>query len=373
MPDDRCDCWKLSRPLDDDEPLPTHVCPETAIASVRNWALDQASRLGQLIRDSEQGLPGVATDSAKLADDDRAVLHQIFDELDHVIGALVSRWPVPWNELPVGMVIRQWAHEPPNAGLAKQLAADPRCQWITEDLRALHNQWIAQNKGREVEAQQEWHDRDGWSKTEPGIEDRDPSAARVLANHLAAMGLPSTPRVIKHLRAVAAGLNEPLPARGVLVTTKFHVSVDPDGKVWLRQNHTSTVEYPLTSAPLTLMDTVEDVLKRHRKFIEHPDRVFAYVDLRTIRRYQPGSFASTFVRERGEVDPAAPRFDYLRVALNEATADVKGPRADPRKVNEHLERIFHRVRKRRADSQLDTTPPHGWRDVARQELRIMQE
>ena len=47
------------------------------------------------------------------------------------------------------------------------------------------------------------------------------------------MGLPDTPDVVEHLHARAADTQEPLPARGVLVTTRVYLDWDGTRREWV--------------------------------------------------------------------------------------------------------------------------------------------
>jgi hypothetical protein len=168
VPNLDCDCWRLSQPLTQDDQLPDHVCQETMMASV-----EAAAREGVIVP-----MPDV--------------------------------WPVQIGRRRLGLVIRQWAQEEPSATLANLLEASPDWQQTLQSMALYFRRWRELHPDAEVA---------GWIGG---------SVCRAkLTSELDRNRLSATPATVRHLRAVLAGVSEPLPARGVLISTKVYVQFHP--------------------------------------------------------------------------------------------------------------------------------------------------
>ncbi len=161
-----CDCWRFTTPLLDTEELPDHICTESAIASIWNRP--------------------------------RPLLQLPIDTV----------WPASTPEGALGLVIRQWVQEQPSEMFANQLRAFPAWQREVNSARAIFEHWQEKRPTRSIA---DWVAHRGSSE--------------LFARRLRKALIPDSPATLVHLLAVAAGLDKPYPARGILVTTLVYVSL----------------------------------------------------------------------------------------------------------------------------------------------------
>ena len=213
---------------------------------------------------------------------------------------------------------------------------------------------------------------------------------RVLALRLRRLGLPETPATMRHFRAVVAGRSEPLPARGVLVTTKVVTQgreAERDGVEGLELFDLSTIPTlgNLEHVPGPLLDQATAVIAKHRRWCqEHVERLFGpnpLTDLAAIRAAQPTAFVA-----QGDQQRSPHPVDYYVEALNGlgtllTTLAVAASTGENREgaITRYLEETYHRVHAghRRAyetarkrgpvpDAVIPPPqPPVGWRDDIR--------
>ncbi len=306
-----CDCWRFTTPLLDTEELPDHICTESAIASVWKHPRPQLQ------------LP---TDPV---------------------------WPVSTPDGDLGLVIRQWAQEEPSETFANQLPDFPAWQREVNSARVIFEYWRKKRPANDVAT---WVAHTG--------------SDQVFARGLRKALIPDSPATLAHLRAVAAGLDKPFPARGIFVTTLVYVSLprNPYGGPPIVQvhHHESLMRVPeLTTGPI--YDLAWKTLKMHKEWVnrheEHP-----LGSIHNKRRAQPHSFSR-------QTEPSDERFDYLAVALSMADiATLRHSQLDRESaISKHLRTTQNIVLWRRKRAHLPTTPPRGWQKEARQRLHALLE
>jgi hypothetical protein len=256
-----------------------------------------------------------------------------------------DRWPIRIGKRDLGFVIRQWAQEEPSQTLANLLTTLPawRAQ-VRHTGNLLYNGALGDNIASD----------------------------RVIARRLAEHGLPATPATVRHLRAVIAGEAEPLPARGLLVVTKvflnlrrypnqgttFHIATPP---------HHVTITGDLDYATGPLLDCARAVALAHRDWLRSK-RNHPLADIHEIRRWQKGAFTA-------QTTAGNERFDYTAEALRHA--DVLFLLAQHHynglegALTEYLNKVYRKVKQRRARAGLLQPPPPHWRDVVKPILRAM--
>jgi hypothetical protein len=241
-----CACWCLTDellpdvklPQDTDSGLP-HLCWSTMRTTVANYVRGALDTWQESIARS---VPGVA-------DATQAELGAIG------YAPLNMKYPYLLAGRPLGLVIRQWALEDRNARLATLLASDPWWNGLVE---------IA-------------HDNE--------IDDQ------ALAMQLARYGLPVSPAVVEHLRARAQGSNTPLPACGLLITTRVYLSWQAGRRIYVMDGHPDFI----VSGELAWVekspsyDRAYVILEKHRKWLADCTQ-HNLTTLSAKRRAQPGSF-----------------------------------------------------------------------------------
>ena len=311
VPNFDCDCLSLSEPLTQDDPLPDHVCQQTMMASVAS-----AAREGVILPEPEV-------------------------------------WPVRIGDRRLGLVIRQWAEEESSATLANLLQASPARQQTLQSMAFYFRLWRDRHPYAEVA---DWI----WG-----------SVCRAkLASELDRNRLLATPATMRHLRAVLAGVSEPLPARGVLITTKVYVQFHPTPGILHDPSPDFSVSGATEYVTGPLLAQAQQLILRHRDWLrgfgQHP-----MSKRHSIRRTQVGSFAQQ--RDDEPRDPSW--YEYLAEALKGVDNLRKRVRAHPNGIecalSEYIEQIYLRVRERRkrADMPSNCSLDAGWRDEARRQLR----
>ncbi len=333
-----CSCWRLTWPLAG-EPLPDHVCLNTMAATVYH-------------HDAPAG--------AALTPDVAWPVRYVGDPLDG------RGCPVPGAPpRQLGLILREWAEEDPSRTFAAELAslASPGSwegmgwRWAVSSAGAEFRRWTRHHPGAGAEA---------W------VFDAalDGEHSRVFGVQLARAGILPTPTVLRHLRALGAGLSESretLPARGLLVTTLVFVRTGPIAEYGVRYDRHPQVHLGGPSELMTgpIWDRAGKVARRHRDWLRkqydcHPlaDRILRY-------RSQAGAFSSSL--QRGSKD-----LDYVAEALGNATHLAPARWRDRRErdlaVTRHLDSAYRRVLKRRQRAGIDPTPPPNWRQQVRAAL-----
>jgi hypothetical protein len=361
-PEHPCDCWRLTRPLDEGEALPDHACPETMHASVALWAREGWEETERLV---DRALAARPLDPAFVDAFNKA--YRL------VVLPATAQWPFPLGGRLLGLVIRQWAHEEPNETLANQLAEDPTWQRAVVDLRSLYATWCGQAADRPDHGLDDWLGKAGWSWSPRGRSGDDPDAEGSLAARLRGWRLPSTPATMRHLRAVVVGEREPLPARGLLVTTRLYLTEDvletTRGDILVPDaNPEVSIDGALEFATGPLLDRAKEIALAHRnwgrRIRQHP-----FTTMAAVRKAQRGTFRP------GE--QAEDRFDYLAEALRaDGVENLQALIGCSRRnrdglIAEYLKKVYDRVRARRVAAGLDPTPPPGWIEEARRRLSLL--
>jgi hypothetical protein len=347
-PEIDCPCWRLTTPLGDEQ-LPDHICLETMRATVHDWAAQTA----EVINDLHGGAAYTVRSGTP------------FDEFapGNILHAHASPpWPAYTARGHLGMVLRQWVQEAPNETLANELSDDPDWQFVLRLMLRLLN--IAQNVDPEA-----LH-----ANPETAVEIVSPPRwfIREVAETLRRFGLPSTPRTVSHVLASLAGKREPYPSRGLLVTTLVYlrrVEDDHTGTMF-RVDPTSDVVISgaLEFATGPLLGETRQVALTHRNWVrDHLSGGHSLVDISTIRRAQPTRFPDS--PQRPAVPDVGDRYyDYVAEALDSGHELVylvhRHPNGSIGAINDHLTRVYQRVRKRRKDAGLPLQPPSRWRKDA---------
>jgi hypothetical protein len=263
-----------------------------------------------------------------------------------------KRWPVAVAfERYLGLVLRQWVQEPPNATLAIQLQGEPA--WRQEASRL------------------------GYILDQGGL-GGDPASDRLIARRLHRRGLPDTPATVRHLRAVLDGKHEPLPARGLLVTTSAYVRVfqPPDGSRAAGEfspPHGVAVTGSLDLATSDLWREAGSVAHAHREWLGRA-RCPAFARLRGV-----GYYALADPRARSRAHPTAElptvgrdpdRLDYLAEAFEGLEPHLEllarlHPAERGHRTARYLKQIADRVARRRRRAGVPVTPDPGWQDAFR--------
>ena len=226
-----CHCWRLSEPLTQHDQLPDHVCQETMMASV-----ESAARAGAIVP-----MPDV--------------------------------WPVQIGHRRLGLVIRQWAEEEPSATLANLLEASPDWRQTLKSMAFYFDRWRKLHPDAEVD---DWI----WG-----------SACHTrFTIELRRNQLPATPATVQYLRAVLAGASGPLPARGVLVTTKVYIQFHPKLGLLPEGSPESSLSEATEYLTGPLLGQAQRLILGHRDWFRQFRRN-ALTERRAVRRAQPGSFA----------------------------------------------------------------------------------
>lgn len=345
-----CDCWRLSRALLPDESLPDHVCRETMEETARDWA---SRALETLV----PAIPGGVRFHGEG--------NQVYCvELVSVDPEDDPAWPLQVDDGYVGLVVQQWAQEKPSKMLANQLLTLPAWSHVLDKFKTL--------VGPAVADALDWGDVD---LSRIPLEVHDPPVwAKVLVSRmLRTVRLPHTPATVDHFFASLAHEREPLPARGLLVTTVVYLqgrhkgdevefTVDPVPRLELAGD--------LEFATMNLFDQARRIAHRHRDWVRDVLRGGQGHPLNKIkakRRAQPGAFASS-----GEHGPNF--YDFKAEALakvNELVDKCQEPGFKDQNtiISEYLDIVYRRVHKRRKDAGLPALAETSWRDQVRPVLQ----
>lgn len=358
-----CPCSRLITPLDDGEELPDHACEPTRRETVFDWA---SRRLELLVPALKHGFP----------------MHYFSKEMHLAILAPAhereppEQWPLPVEDGHVGLVIQQWVEEGPNRTLAGQLAKDHVWQGRLKRFREYVLEPILRDGG--------WDGAD-LSKTGFVITNRPVWVRGTIAMLLRGVRLPHSPATVEHFFAALAHRQEPLPARGLLVTTVVYVQPKGQGQVGYVVDPIPRIEITGDGEFATqgLFEKVQQVAHRHREWVHNTLRGsegHRLSDIRAKRRAQPGAF-----QRREDGAPRAhndPWYDYAADALAEKKVEelvercreYKGLHPDDwdQPITAHLDKTYRRVRKRRLANGLSAEPSNkNWREDARSRLRAI--
>ena len=371
-----CDCRRLLRPLED-ESLPDHLHWEIAAQNVQLWRIET-------LEGREADYAGAFYDPITTSDD--AVPEEVLDAARWV--ELPYEWPLPQPDgRYLVLVVRQWVHEKPSETLANLLARDQGWLEAVDRYRDVHERWRAHPAGRGDDDDDIWITKPDRVWRALGADQGDPPD-RVLALRLRQRGLPDSPATLRHFRAVVAGRTEPLPARGVLVTTKVVMrgrEVERGGIEGLELDMPAAIPTlgNLEHVPGPLLDEAVRVMSQHKRWCrEHVATSFdanALTDVGAIRAAQLTAFPA-----RGDQLPHA--VDYYAegvkalpdLLLTLATAPSAGTnRAGS--ITAYLGKVYRRVRNKHRRSYEKAfartampgavppppEPPEDWRDKIR--------
>ncbi len=339
-PATRCDCWRLTDP-ETAAPLPDHVCPETMRETVAQWAVHMAEPM-QILRRLEYPPNGLPT-GPRLTDD------------SHLTEAIP--WPLPMERGYLALVIEQWVQEEPNALLASELAANERWQ---EAIAATRLRIFAAALDLTVEELP-----DDLARRPVIVPRVTHQLRRQIAATLRFAGLPDTPRTVEHLLASAAGRDQPLPARGLLVATFILVHPHQDGLLLeVDPEPDIAILGTIDAASGSLLDDAREVLRQHQTWVDRHLATGITIDALETRPHQ--------MPQVRHPDPGSPRYDYLAEAVRDINAVAERIRHTPGQrreiIRDHLNDVYYRVHRRRKTAGLPLEPPQGWRVRARRRI-----
>ena len=395
-----CPCARLLDPWNAAD-LPDAVCWPVLRATVRRWAGEWWRRLGWTLAPT-WGTKGFRlvpdTPDAEAIEDLR---EEALDRLGRLAEAstLLTAWPMLWEGRPLAWALRQWVQEEPSATLAAQLAGDAGWRALVEGLRRAR-------AAHPAAFEDPRHDPDFWlwevedpADLVPPLEGRWPALAPSLpedvGEDLRRRGLPATPATVGYAYAAAADGDDgalplpvrrlilrddagrPLPARGLLVTSLHFVGTEwerggprptAEGTRGVLTNPEVVITGDLELATGPLLERVQAAALRHRDF----GRVWgrhAITEVGAVRQAQPTSFRRT-------LDPGDDPLDYEREALRDADAWVNGvlrplaekPLRRDDAIKRRLDRVYKRVKARRARAGHPAGAPKGWRERASRDL-----
>jgi hypothetical protein len=322
-----CSCWRLTAALTNSDELPDHVCLETLLATVYQTPSHELSLASEPV------------------------------------------WPVPIRGRLLGLVLRQWAQEPPRRTLARQLELAPEWQ---DEVSYLRREYEAWQRRRPPEAadrrRQAWLAGEGYDldRRTPRGYWVDRASNRWLSERLLRRGLPGTPATVDHLRARSATLQMPLPARGILITIYIYVRFDQPGGGWVPDDYPEmNAAAPLEWVTGPLWGIAFRVVQAHRDWIRQW-RPHPLTDISTVRRAAPGRLPS-------RLEDTGSQFDYL----TEVTHDLSALRAKLQRahvdrqglIRRHIDACYRRVLARRQRHHIEPpAPPDDFRDQAYQQI-----
>lgn len=249
VPKHSCDCWRLTSSLAD-EALPDHVCWQTAAATIYNGP----------------PIPGAEV----TPDLTWPVRH-------HAVGW----WGQPSRQLT--LVLREWAQEPSNRTLAKQLS-ESRDWWrAVSSISGEFVRWRRRNPAAPLIA---WIDDTS----------QDWRYVALLRQHR----LPPTPATCRFLRACAARRVDPRSEGG-----PHESRPDPDSWVELAG--------PLEFATGPVLEAATNVARKHRDWLRDKVGPHLLADRRAIHRAKPRAFQPMDVELDYVEEALASVPDFLRV------------------------------------------------------------
>jgi hypothetical protein len=300
-----------------------------------------------------ESLPAIAHVAAGLTEGHELALR------DLISAPLSMPYPYPFHGRALGLVVEQWVEEDPSAMVADMLGGDYRWQEEVERMRAKYaGAWLELEPmpgtgivlaGSEL---RDWH----------GCGDDDAS----IAYRLRMGGLPENPSVLAHLHAKAQGHEQPLPARGLLVTTRAYMWVHERTRQWLFDGSPeSEMRVPAEWTTKALVEAGWATIAAHRDWLSgctlNPQTTIS-----AKRRGQHGSTSGQAV-QRGN-----PTTNYKESALNEDELGVLRAAAPghsweswQRVIAHHIKRVDDRVTAYRrklgmAPESRDTWAPAVW-------------
>jgi hypothetical protein len=319
-------------------------------ATVNAWLIERRDELFGIVT-TEADHPGRISPQRE---------KEILDSADALLGRVAAWWPVQYGSRRLGLVIKQWVEGEPNEVLAMQLSKDPGWNEEVSLRNQTYQQWQEAMRDMTPDA---WINGRGWYRND------DQGAERWLSGRLRRRGLPSTPSTVRHLRAVAAGRNQPLPGRGLLVTTLAFVNPRHD-----EQNAPQTLPHYFTppheflllgSSEWTTKALIEEgyaVMREHRAFL-HRFRDYPIADVTTYRQLQS-------LHRRGEETNGPEWLDYeaaAMLAIDREEFDRERGRSDP----QHAATVFLNGIQRRVKGRGGGKAPASWRDRPRARLMEM--
>jgi len=325
-------------------PLTEHESPcriyadaDAMIATARYWVMCQIVN----VQGAFYGEPGTWM---------RARYSQLIDVW---ADAMRLEWPVRYNGRRLAMVIRQWVEEEQSAYVAEELRHSD--EW---------NSFV--RYAREHEYYYLPSDQDG----------PPPSFLHSAAIHLERAGLPSNPSTARYFLAVVNGKSEPLPARGVLVTTlcymtpPYSATLGMPGLIQFVHPSETTITGITQWMPGTLLARVNAVVRMHREFME-ANEAGPYVPTHVETSYQ----ARQLEQKRMCSEPS---FDYVEAAIREIRKREFRPtngtdarfvaacdasyRATKGRIRRHNERYSDKP-------PIPSTPSLGWRREVLEQVR----
>lgn len=314
--DERCPCSVLERPLGPKERVLRdldHVCVDTMVNTVTLFLVEQG----------------------------RWDSHAQCDPTKH-----------PWPFLyPDGrwlmLVVKQWALERKSRTyLARLLSKNSKWQAVMEALT----------------------ERD----------DVDCIPERALARMLSGNGLPATPPTVAYLRAVVCGHpGTQLPARGVLVTTLAFANAPADSRYppdwWAFHdgNPDSMVSGAHAYKTKEIREEAARIELEHREWLEGS---FKRLAIRTPEARSRAIASADRAASQLSIQKRAARLDYLQYVRDDENVKkiIEAIRLGGRpsvEVERAIARADATIGQRRVRAGLPRTPPRGWKEVARREIR----
>ncbi len=377
-PSVECDCWRLTQPLCEADELPDHICPSTMRRTVAAWverqevATDAAAEMAhrKATEFAVRAEKAFHSEENSLSAD---YLRRLYFERD--LGVSLHKgeiWPYPWDQLRIGMVVQERVEEDGSQTLANQLVADQR--WI----RALvlfastFDEWKHYKAKYEryhhtLESDSSQH---AW-KDDEWIDTHYTEASAVVMDYFRRVGLPATPRTLRHFRACIAGVSQSddtLPTRGLLITTYVPVNLDESGIVFNESSPVTSLDGALDLVVGPVLERAGVAIRRQRDWLRvvysSPNPLGS---LQSKRKAQKGAFTGNSVKQTYD------SLDYLSEAVHGPCEDLRALIRSGAHVNEalgeYLDKVQRRVARRRQDAGVVVTPPARWRDHARLALR----
>jgi len=357
----RRDLWiqRLTEPLPGNYGLDMYRDEERMRASVGAWMYEKWEEFAYTI-------------SYHSLFNDKETLDSAVREMFFLMCDQLYCWPLPYQGRQLGMVIRQWAEDEPSSTLANQLSESD--SWKKE-IAGFHEQFILFRATRPNYSEHQWVQGLGYHLKGPEMS-ADEGATRYISARLRLRGLPNTPCTVRHFRAVVAGLREPLPTRGVLVTTLVYVNTkprpgeEPLGAApfvrFIEPPHETIITGATEWMPGSLLKGANQVVRKHEEWL-HAHRDYPITEIATIRRSQETAFSAKEMKGKEW-------FDYYAEAISDGS--IKWIQRNTPSlgrqtaISKRLSDVKRNIDKRHQRAGRPIPPSNEWRERARRYIHI---
>jgi len=261
-------------------------------------------------------------------------------------------WPVHYRGRLLGMVIRQWVEEDaPSMTVARQLATAKEWQDFLGYAR-----------------------KTGQYRLPPQLRDATRLDMRDFAEleysvslRLERAGLPSNPAAARHFLATVEGRSEPLPARGILVTTLGYVTSPHDNRTtppstgFFSPPHETIISGIAEWMPGPLLARVNKIVRAHHRLLdEHASAPYVPTTKET-------SYRARRATQDAQIEPLS--LDYIQHAVETFDlALVPHLSIDDSRFLAHCNTVYRRIHKRIVahnrrnpdQAPIPTSPPVDW-------------